>query len=200
MTQNYIRSLPQAMEVIKQMHLSPQWESDYRSHARLALSQILEDQMETRLDQYLRDLGRVIADRRNGYFSRHLLMELGDIELHVPRSRSWSAVQVVRAYGRRVDHVDRMILACFVLGLSTRKVAHALMPVLAVAVSATTVSRVARILDRAVEAFHQRVLKRPYRFLVFDGVVLKRRTGMGAAQALHPGSPGNHPGRQERGD
>ena len=27
------------------------------------------------------------ADRRNGYYQRHLLTELGDIELNVPRTR-----------------------------------------------------------------------------------------------------------------
>lgn len=182
MFQNYVRSLPQAFEVIKGMNLSPEWESDYRFAARIALSRIIEELMEGRLDQYLRDMERTLPDRRNGFYFRHLLTELGDIELHVPRTRHWSAVEVVRAYARRVDHVDRMILACFVLGISTRKVAHALMPVLGEAVSATTVSRVAKILDKAVEAFHQRRLTRNYQFLVFDGVVLKRKTGMGAVK------------------
>jgi len=36
---------------------------------------------------------------------------------------------------------------------------------------------VAKSLDGAVEAFHRRPLKKRYRFLVFDGVVLKRRSG-----------------------
>jgi putative transposase len=184
MSQNYIWSLPQAYEVIKQMNLSPEWDSDYRFAAREALAEILEDRMNGRIDRYLRELGRSLPDRRNGSFPRHLLTEMGDIELDVPRTRHWSAVGVVRAYARRVDQVDRMILACFVLGLSTRKVAHALMPVLGEAVSATTVSRVAKILDRAVEAFHRRPLTKSYRFLVFDGVVLKRRTGMGSVKRI----------------
>jgi hypothetical protein len=54
----------------------------------------------------------------------------------VPRTRSWSALQVVRAYARRAAHIDRMILACFVLGLSTRKAGVALMPVLGRRISA----------------------------------------------------------------
>ena len=41
MSQNYVRSLPQAMEVIKQMNLSPEWESDYRFAAQDALVRIL---------------------------------------------------------------------------------------------------------------------------------------------------------------
>lgn len=61
-------------------------------------------------------------DRRNGYYRRHLLSTLGDIELQVPRTRRYSPVSVLRAYARREAEVDRMILAGFVLGLSTRKV------------------------------------------------------------------------------
>lgn len=91
-------------------------------------------------------------------------------------------MEVVRAYARRVGQIDRMILSCFVLGISTRKIAHALMPVLGEPISASTVSRAATILDGAVEAFHRRPLVKSYRFLVFDGVVLKRKTGLGAVK------------------
>jgi transposase-like protein len=133
-----IRSLPQAYEVIKQMNLSPEWDLDYRFAARGALVRILEDRMNDRIDRYLEETGRLLSDRRNGCFSRHLLTELGDIKVHIPRTMHLSTVEVVRYCGRRVGHVDRMIVACFILGLSTRKVAHALMPVLGESVSATT--------------------------------------------------------------
>jgi len=179
-----IESLPQAFRIIKQMNLSPQWDSEYRTAARQALRDILEERMNDRLDRYLDAVGRSLADRRNGHYCRHLLTELGDIELRVPRSRKTSMLEVVRAYARRVGCVERMILACFVLGISTRKMAHALMPVLGEPVSPSVVSRVARLLDEAVTSFHKRPLRRPYRFLLFDGVVLKRRTGAGAAKRV----------------
>ena len=177
-----IRSLPQALEVIKEMNLNGlDWDADYRSHGRRALKKILEDRMKQDIDRYLEELcEQDKADRRNGSYCRHLLTELGDIELEVPRTRSYSAVQVVRSYARRAEHVDRMILACFVLGVSTRKVAQALLPVLGEPVSPATVSRVAKQLDSVVEAFHRRPLKDQYRILVLDGVVLARKTGAGA--------------------
>jgi putative transposase len=180
-----IRSLPQAYEMVKQMGLSDEWESDHRVYGRKAIVEVFEQQMRDRIDRHLEEMGRRgEADRRNGSFSRHLLTELGDIELCVARSRRISAVGVVQAYGRRVGEVDRMILACFVLGVSTRKVAQALLPVLGEPVSATTVSRVAKSLDGAVEAFHRRPISRRYRFLVLDGVVLKRRTGAGSVKRV----------------
>jgi len=180
-----IRSLPQAFEVIKGMDLTVGWDSDYRQSARGALKEIIEGRMGDRIADHLEEMARLEeADRRNGTYIRHLLTELGDIELQVPRTRTMSAVGVVRAYARRVRQVDRMILGCFVLGLSTRKVAHALLPVLGEPVSAGTVSRIAESLDAAVTAFHRRPLKRPYRFLILDGVVLKRRTGAGSVKRV----------------
>jgi len=181
-----IDSLPQAYEVIKEMNLdTDQWESDYRTAGRRSLEAILEGRMQERISYYLDEMARLgEADRRNGSFSRHLLTELGDIELTIPRTRRFSPVSIIRAYARRAHQVDRMILACFVLGISTRKVSQALLPVLGEPVSATTVSRVAQSLDQAVEGFHRRAIKRQYRFLVLDGVVLKRRTGAGSVKRV----------------
>jgi putative transposase len=154
---------------------------DYRASARHALTKLLEGRMDQLIYEHLErmaDLGQ--ADRRNGCYRRWLLTELGDLELAVPRTRTFSALKVVRAYARRAKDVDRMILACFLLGLSTRKVAIALLPVLGRPVSPATVSAVARQLDAAVAAFHRRPLKDLYRVLVLDGVVLRRKTGAGA--------------------
>jgi putative transposase len=179
-----INSLPQAYHVIKEMNLDTD-ESDYRSAGRQSLEAILEGRMQERITYYLDEMARLGGvDRRNGSFSRHLLTELGDIELTIPRTRHFSPVSILRAYARRAPQVDRLILACFVLGISTRKVSQALLPVLGEPVSPTTVSRVAQSLDTAVAAFHLRPIKRPYRFLIFDGVVLKRKTGAGSVKRV----------------
>ena len=180
-----VRSLPQAFKIIKEMNLFGDGESDYRSTARESLQRIMEDRMHDRIDRHLEAMAlRDEEDRRNGFFSRHLLTELGDVSLCVPRTRTMSGVGVIRAYSRRSVQVDRMILSCFVLGLSTRKVSHALIKVLGEAVSATTVSRVSRILDVSVAAFHRRPIRRRYRFLFLDGVVLKRKTGIGSVKRV----------------
>ena len=176
-----IKSLPAAFRMMKAMQAEGvEWGEDYRQGARDAVAELLRGRMDQLIDEHLErmaELGQ--ADRRNGCYRRWLLTELGDIELVVPRTRSFSALKVVRAYARRAKDVDRMILACFVLGLSTRKVAAALLPVLGRPVSAATVSAVAKQLDAAVAAFHRRP-KDIYRVLVLDGVVLRRKTGAGA--------------------
>jgi transposase-like protein len=158
-----------------------EWGEDYRFAAGSALKEVLEGRMAAGIDRHLAEMAeRGAADRRNGTYRRWLMTELGEIELSVPRTRTYSALSVVRAYARRPAHIDRMILACFVLGLSTRKVAIALLPILGRRISAATVSEVAKTLDRAVAAFHRRPLKDIYPVLMLDGVVLARKTGAGA--------------------
>ena len=177
-----ITSLPMAFEVVKAMQADGlDWGEGYRPLGRQALQEIIEDQMAAAIDRHLDQLeGDDAADRRNGYYRRHLLTELGDIELNVPRTRRYSPVEVLRAYARRTREIDRIILAGFVLGLSTRKVGEALLGLLGRAVSAATVSQVAKTLDAAVTAFHRRPLQNRYQALMLDGVVLARKTGAGA--------------------
>ena len=60
-----------------------------------------------------------------GSYLRHLLTEIGDLILRIPRSRKGFVSRVLEAYKRRSRSVDQLIMACFVLGMSTRKVSTA---------------------------------------------------------------------------
>lgn len=177
-----IESVGQAFAVLKEMQAEGlSWGEDYRPLGRTALARLLEERMASEVEHHLARMAeRGEADRRNGSYSRHLLTALGGIELCVPRTRRFSAGAVLRAYARREPEIDRMILACFVLGLSTRKVGEALLPLLGQRVSPSTVSVVAKTLDTLVASFHARPLDGRYRQLMLDGVVLARRTGAGA--------------------
>lgn len=177
-----IKSLPQAIEVLQEMNVEGfDLPSDYRQTARQAISDLLESRMQNRIDSYLDDLSRRGGvDRRNGSYSRHLLTEIGDIELSIPRTRKFNPVGIIKKFARRAPQVEQMIMACFLLGLSTRKVGKALLPILGERISPSTVSRVAKILDSAVASFHQRKLRDCYRVLLLDGVNLKRKTGAGS--------------------
>jgi transposase-like protein len=165
---------------LKRMNYQGEGWERVRDAGRGAIRKVLEESMERVRDRHLRAMATSGGDRRNGHYRRHLLTSLGDIELSIPRTRTFSAHQVLHSYARREHSVDRMILACFVFGLSTRKVGEALLPVLGERVSPSTVSRVAKTLDDAVAAFHRRRFRTRYRVLVFDGVVLARKTGAGA--------------------
>jgi len=177
-----IDSLPAAFDLVKTVQAGGlDWSQDIRSLAAQAMGEIIEGRMAEAVETYLERIDSArLPDRRNGCFRRRLLTTLGEIELSVPRTRRYSPVEVVRAYARRARVIDRMILAGFVLGLSTRKVGETLLPLLGRPISAATVSRVAKTLDAAVAAFHRRPLDGRYRALMLDGVVLAHKTGAGA--------------------
>jgi len=178
-----VHNVTQAMRVLKHLPVQCPELAPIRELSRQAIQQTLETVMEQKIEQYLGDVGRGDGpDRRNGHYRRWLLTGMGAVELAVPRTRTRSAVGVLGAYARRERSVDRLILAGFVLGLSTRKVGEALCALVGERVSATTVSRVAEQLDGAVAAFHRRPLGNRYRALVFDGVVLSNRSGRGVVR------------------
>jgi len=175
-----IMSINQAFQEIKHFG-AKDWEGDYRPAARQALKEILEHRLHNRVDEYLEQIRtQGIPDRRNGYFGRHLLTELGDLELAIPRTRTFSPVSLLKSYARRLFPVDRLIMLAFIFGLPTRKVGRALLPILGEPISASTVSRIAQQLDSAVQAYHRRKLTDHYQVLILDGIVMKRKTGLGA--------------------
>jgi putative transposase len=157
-----------------------EWEGDFKPMARQALKQLVEERLEEEMAEYL-GVSRYehAADRhdyRNGHYVRHLLTEMGDLELLVPRSRKGKfPLKLFERYARRCRSVDKVLLACFCLGLSTRKAASVLAPVLGEKVSASTISRIARDLDQEVKLYHGRELEDKYQYLFFDGVVLKSK-------------------------
>jgi len=123
-----------------------EWEGDFKPVARQALKQLVEKRLEEEMTGYLgvsryeRAVDR--PDYRNGHYVRHLLTEMGDLELLVPRTRKGGfQPRLLERYARRHHSIDEVLLACFCLGLSTRKAASVLAPMIGEKVSASTISR-----------------------------------------------------------
>lgn len=175
-----ITNIHQAFREIKYMAIDT-WQEECRMAARRAMKEVIEDRMYNAIDGFLEQMrAEGLPDRRNGSFPSHLVTEVGDLELRIPRTRRFSARGLLKRFARRTVSIERTILMCFVLGLSTRKVGPALLSILGEPVSCSTVSHIAKQLDQSVEAYHQRVLSDHYEVLVLDGIVLRRKTGTGA--------------------
>jgi len=175
-----ITKIHQAFKEIKHMAIDT-WQEECRFAARRAMKEVLESRMHNAVDAHLNEMRAVgLPDRRNGGFRSHLLTEVGDLELRIPRTRRFSAHVLIKRFARRNPSVERLILLTFLLGLSTRKVGVALLPILGEPISPSTVSQIAKQLDESVQAYHQRALSDQYEVLVLDGIVMRRKTGMGA--------------------
>jgi len=175
-----ITNIHQAFKEIEHMAMDT-WQEECRLAARRAMKEVLESRMYNTVDAHLEQMRAAgLPDRRNGSFASHLLTEVGDLELRIPRTRTFSAHVLLRRFARRTASIERTILMAFLLGLSTRKVGPALLSILGEPVSPSTVSQIAKQLDQSVQAYHQRALSDQYEILVLDGIVMRHKTGVGA--------------------
>jgi len=175
-----ITNIHEAFKEIKHMAIDT-WQEECRLAARRAMKEVIEHRMHNGIDAFLEQMRAAgLPDRRNGSFGSHLVTEVGELELRIPRTRTFSALSILQGFARRSASVERTILMCFLLGLSTRKVGPALLSILGEPTSPSTVSDIAKQLDRSVQAYHQRTLSDQYEVLVLDGIVMKRKTGTGA--------------------
>jgi putative transposase len=161
-------------------------------HANEFFLQDLDEQMKANHRQFLEGLmryerqcflnaqpyeraeGRV--DQANGFYERYLTTRLGVLPLRVPRTRSGCfQSQVLPRYQRREPQVNEALKQVFLLGVSTRQAGRALATLIEEAVSASTVSAVAKVLDAAVAHWHRRPLTDYYRYLILDGVSVRIR-------------------------
>jgi len=155
-------------------------EGSFEFVVRDALKNVLEDGMELERTEYLEvedyQRSKERFDFRNGYYERDLLTQFGNIRLSVPRVRKGNfSTKLLAAYQRRTKSLDEAIKSAYFLGVSSRKVENAFMPLVGEGISAATVSRLTKSLDEQVKEFHNRRLSDNYSYLFLDGIVLKER-------------------------
>ena len=115
-------------------------------------------------------------DHRNGTYLRRLLTSLGQIDVMVPRSREGgSPADVIGRYRRRSEEVDEMMVEAYVSGVSQRKMGDVTEALLGERVGCSTVSRVAKRLDGAVEALRSAPIEGPHPYLYLDATFLDAR-------------------------
>lgn len=164
---------------------------DFQGQTRQVLKELLETDAEQRMAEYLglrwheRSAPEQRVDYRNGFYERDYVTPLGVIRLRIPRTRQRSFLpQWIAPLERRAPEVAELIRQAFLRGISTRQVGRVVATLTGEAVSAQTVSKLTRVLDRAVEAFHQRRLPDDCAYLVLDGVWLKVRRAFGPQRVL----------------
>ena len=156
---------------------------DLKAQTNLAVKRLLESMMEIEIQDLIGARRGQHHPRRptyrNGHYTRTLLTSLGWLTgLRVPRVRAGNpSTRVLPRYAQRAPDIDRTVLEMFLSGTSTRRVSEVLAPLAGPrTLSATTVSRIARILDGHVRRFHQRPLPDTYEHLILDGIYLNAKS------------------------
>jgi len=142
-----------------------------------------EEQSRRERDRYLgaKDYERVgEREHRNGFYERSFVTIFGTLKVRVARSRSQSFLPGgLKRFQRRAPEVMMLIREAFLRGISTRQVGPVVATVTEEKVSAQTVSRLAKSLDKLVRAFHEAKLQDEWAYLFLDGVSLRVRRPSG---------------------
>jgi len=164
---------------------------DFQGQTREALKKLLETDAEQQMADYLglqwheRAPASERVDYRNGFYQRDYVTSLGVLRLRIPRTRQRSFLpRWIGRLERRAPEVAELMRQAFLRGISTRQVGKVVAVLTGESVSAQTVSKLTRVLDRGVRIFQQRWLGDDWAYLVLDGVWLKVRRAFGPQRVL----------------
>lgn len=148
----------------------------FRGAIRLTLEMVLEEELKAMVGARRFERVGSRKDHRNGTYLRRLLTSLGQIEVAMPRSREGgSPVDVLGRYQRRSPELDEMMVEAYVSGVSSRKMGDVTEALMGERVGRSTVSRVAKRLDEAVDGLRTSPIEGPQPYLYLDATFLDAR-------------------------
>ena len=144
---------------------------------KLTIEAALNAEMDHHLGYAKHDAkGRNSGNNRNGFTSKTLKGNHGEIDIATPRDRDASFEPLLVSKGQtRITGMDDQILSLYAKGMSTRDIVAAFEEMYGVEVSAGLISQVTNaVIDRVIE-WQNRPLDRVYPIVYLDCIVLKIR-------------------------
>ncbi len=113
---------------------------------------------------------------RNGYSSKTLKGDHGEVEIAIPRDRqSEFSPTIVKKGETRLTSMDDQILALYAKGMTTRDIVATFKEMYGADVSPTLISKVTEAVMEKVTLWRSRPLDEVYPLLYLDGIVIKVR-------------------------
>lgn len=134
-------------------------------------------------------VGRGSGNSRNGYSSKTVSTEIGEIELQIPRDRNGEFVPVtVPKHVRRLDGLNANVLSLYAKGLTTGDIQSHLVEIYGTELSRETISKITDAVVEEMRVWQNRPLERTYAVVLIDAIVIKVRD---AQVANRPGVCGD---------
>jgi transposase-like protein len=114
------------------------------------------------------------GNNRNGYSSKTLKGNFGEVDIVTPRDRnSTFEPQIIRKGQTRITEFDSQILALYAKGMSTRDIADTFKEMYDAEVSHSLISKVTEAVLDEVLAWQMRPLEEVYPIVYLDCIVIK---------------------------
>jgi len=175
MNQDKIKAL--ALELAKDIKTPEDLSAFSAQLTKITVEAALNAEMEEHLGYALYDTeGRNKGNSRNGYTSKKLKGNHGEIVIDAPRDRDASFnPQIVRKGQTRISGMDNQILSLYAKGMSTRDIVDAFQEMYGAEISAGLVSKVTNAVMEQVVEWQNRPLDTVYPIVCLDCIVLKIR-------------------------
>lgn len=166
-------------ELINELAKSIKTEKDLAALSKHLLKLTVERAMHAELDEHLgyekHDVtNKAIENSRNGYSSKTLKGNFGEVEIETPRDRnSTFEPQIIRKGQTRITGLDDQILALYARGMTTRDIAATFKEMYDADVSHTLISKVTDAVIDEVIAWQSRPLDSVYPIIYLDCIVVK---------------------------
>lgn len=166
-------------KLIDELAKSIKTEKDLAALSKHLLKLTVERAMNAEMDEHLgyekhSPDGKNTGNNRNGYSTKMLKGDFGEVEITTPRDRNATfEPQLIRKGQTRITEFDEQILALYAKGMTTRDIADTFKEMYGAAVSHTLISRVTDAVIEEVELWQTRPLDAVYPILYLDCIVIK---------------------------
>ncbi|GAB7218309.1 IS256 family transposase [Vibrio comitans] len=154
-------------------------ESDLDDFRKMLTKVTIETALNVELDEHLgyeKHSPKTSSNSRNGYSSKSIITDDGEVPIDVPRDRESSfEPKLVRKHQTRFQSMDDKILSLYAKGMTTREIVGTFKEMYDADVSPTLISKVTdSVLEQVVE-WQSRPLDEVYPIVYLDCIVVKIR-------------------------
>lgn len=161
-------------DIIELLSSGVKTQSDLQAMIHGLKSRIIESALNGEMNHHLSQDDIDNANRRNGYSSKILKSDGGDININVPRDRaSEFEPLLVQKYKRRLEGIDDAVLALYSRGMSMRDIRATINELYHQDLSEDLISSITDEVNEEVKEWQNRPLEFRYPILYLDCIVIK---------------------------
>lgn len=136
------------------------------------IQELLEAELEANLGYGKEERSAKNTDNsRNGYTSKTLKSEFGEVEIQVPRDRKGEfEPKIIPKYQRNVSGIEEKVISLYARGMSTRDIGEQIRELYGIELSAEMVSRITERITPEIKEWQERPLDAVYPFIFMDAV------------------------------
>nr|WP_113869810.1 IS256 family transposase [Brenneria salicis]NMN90247.1 putative transposase [Brenneria salicis ATCC 15712 = DSM 30166]NMN92154.1 putative transposase [Brenneria salicis ATCC 15712 = DSM 30166]RBP56840.1 putative transposase [Brenneria salicis ATCC 15712 = DSM 30166]RLM31170.1 IS256 family transposase [Brenneria salicis ATCC 15712 = DSM 30166] len=154
-------------------------EADLNQFSRMLTKLTVETALNAELTDHLgheKNTPKTGTNTRNGYSSKTLLIDDGEITLNTPRDREGTfEPQLIKKNQTHITQMDSQILSLYAKGMTTREIVATFKEMYDADVSATLISKVTDAVKEQVTEWQNRPLDSLYPIVYLDCIVVKVR-------------------------